>query len=119
MTEIRLFTQLSTLDKYSGFSKGNIPSEFSLLTDLTYLDLGWNELTGTLPSELGLSTQLTYLGLYKNLLSSIIPPALDNLTRLGPVPPEFAQLTGIKNLILNSNEVSGSIPSNFVCDKIF
>jgi hypothetical protein len=29
----------------------------------------------------------------------------------GTIPPEFGQLTSMKNLVLQSNQLSGSIPS--------
>ena len=112
---------------------GPLPPEIGALTALKYLILQDNEIPGPLPPELGQLVALVDLDLEGNILTGPIPPELGQLTNLeylnfqtvdawtqeswnelsGSIPPELGSLTNLKELLLDSNPLTGPIPLSF------
>jgi Leucine-rich repeat (LRR) protein len=97
------------------YTAGPIPAELGQLANLWDLDLSDNNLTGT-PS-LSPLTCLQYEGI--GLHSSVKSYQYDSVTwflyvlyALGPIPAELGQLANLKELLLDSNELTGT-PSLF------
>lgn len=84
-----------------------IPQSFSQLVQLKQLDLSRNCLVGEFPNELLSLKNLELFCINNNKLSGKIPEEvalmMDNLERLGNVPPKFFDLS--------NNMFSGAIPS--------
>ena len=127
------FATLQDRDSRHGGLNGSIPPELTDLPDLRYINLSGNSLTGSIPSEIGSLDRLFYLGLRDNNLTGSIPPRLGNSPVAfvdlggnqlsGEIPPELgksmgfeivigggAHNTGLLQLILANNDLSGSIP---------
>ena len=127
------FATLQDRDSRHGGLNGSIPPELTDLPDLRYINLSGNSLTGSIPSEIGSLDWLFYLGLRDNNLTGSIPPRLGNSPVAfvdlggnqlsGEIPPELgksmgfeivigggAHNTGLLQLILANNDLSGSIP---------
>ena len=110
---------------------GTISPEFRELKQLKNLYLLGNELTGTIPPELGYLAQLEHLSLGKNKLEGSIPrqitslPLLEFLSLeneadssnngglLGPLPA-LDGFPRIRELYLQHNTFTGTIPNNFL-----
>jgi len=99
-TEIGLFSSsMEVIWASQNRWSGRLPTELGLLTDLSFLAVNDNRdvVTGELPSELGLlSSSLELLVLTGNTLTSTIPESIGSLTNL-------------KCLLLNNNELTGSV----------
>ena len=127
------FATLQDRDSRHGGLNGSIPPELTDLPDLRYINLSGNSLTGSIPSEIGSLDRLFYLGLRDNNLTGSIPPRLGNSPVAfvdlggnqlsGEIPPELGKSmgfeivigggalnTGLLQLILANNDLSGSIP---------
>ena len=82
---------------------GPIPEAVSHLAQLSFLDLSHNAFSGSIPGPIfGSLTSLRSLNLAGNCLSGRWPPATDNTNNL----------SGLTELRLYSNSLSGSIPSD-------
>ena len=104
---------------------GPIPPELGNLSKLHSMTLTQLPLTGEIPPELGNLGSLELLGIRgARFDGSSIPPELGNLSRLGflelegnrltgEIPPELGNLTGLYQLRLNNNSLTGAIPTEF------
>lgn len=108
---------------------GPIPDTIGFLPQLTYLSLNSNGFTGSIPSSLGNLDNLYWLDLADNSLTGTIPvstgttPGLDLLVNAkhfhlgfnqlsGQIPPElFSSGMNLIHILLESNKLTGSIPS--------
>ncbi|KAL7135442.1 hypothetical protein ABFS83_11G096500 [Erythranthe nasuta] len=98
------------------------PNTISRLTNLQALSLRMNSLSGPLPADLFSSlSSLHTLSLQNNIFSGGIPDSLFSLTGLvnlelasnnlsGPISPSFNNLTRLRTLYLQNNHFSGPIP---------
>ncbi|MCE3050245.1 hypothetical protein HAX54_046745 [Datura stramonium] len=105
-----------------------IPNELGFLHELKYLDLGSNNLSGAIPLPLfcNCSASLQYMDLSNNSLRGEIPMddhcELSGLKFLllwsnelvGKVPRLFSNSTKLEWLDLESNSLSGELPSDIV-----
>lgn len=117
-TQIRLLTQLQTLD-LQHVQLESLPKEIGLLTRLQSLQLYGNRLK-SVPTEIGLLIQLETLYLNHNQLKSI-PTEIGLLTnlqalslhnnQLKSIPQEIGQLTQLHQLYLNYILID-YVPSN-------
>ena len=99
---------------------GTLPAELGRLTNLTNLSLINNQLSGTVPS-LSRLTSLKDLRLLNNQFGGSLPnlSSLASLQHLylggngftGTIPAWLSNLTGLVYLGLESNQLTGSIPS--------
>jgi len=83
------------------FIAGPIPSSYRQLTQLQELSLKSTARTGTIPTTLFNS----------NALSRLILLDLDNNAFVGTIPPSFGSLRSIQFLLLNDNQLTGTVPS--------
>ncbi|KAI3960458.1 hypothetical protein MKW98_002957 [Papaver atlanticum] len=98
---------------------GRIPNEIGFyLPRLAFLSLRGNKLSGHIPASLGnLSSSLVQLYLDYNNLEGRIPGTLSQLTKLKLLALESNRLSGFQNLVglatlfLDSNLLTGSIPT--------
>lgn len=103
--------------------EGTLPSEiFHHLKNLFELDLSDNKLSGTLGDDLG--TSLIWLRLHDtNLGGHLSNSAFDRLSNLrslhlhrstisGSIPDSIYNLEGLQTLLLNSNQMTGTIGSD-------
>ncbi|GKZ00680.1 hypothetical protein MPSEU_001020100 [Mayamaea pseudoterrestris] len=79
---------------------GTIPPSLQQLQGLEHLDLTENAFGGTIPNVLGRLTNLKFLFLGRN-----------NFDAMSEMPPLFSQLTDLRELSLESSNLSGRIPS--------
>ncbi|KAH6804258.1 Leucine-rich repeat protein kinase family protein [Perilla frutescens var. frutescens] len=111
-----------------GFT-GVIPASIGSLQKLVYLSLNLNSFIGEIPASIGNLSNLFWLDLADNKLSGSIPvskgttPGLDMLVQTkhfhfgrnklsGEIPPQlFSSKLTLKHLLLENNQLSGSIPS--------
>ncbi|TMW91050.1 hypothetical protein EJD97_014842 [Solanum chilense] len=92
--------KLNQLSLSSNLLEGEIPNELGFLHELKYLDLGTNNLSGAIPLSLfcNCSASLQYMDLSNNSLRGEIP--MD----------DHCELSGLKFLLLWSNELVGEVP---------
>nr|XP_034916258.1 probable leucine-rich repeat receptor-like protein kinase At5g49770 isoform X2 [Populus alba] len=108
---------------------GPIPDTLGSLPQLTYLSLNSNGFTGSIPPSLGNLSNLYWLDLADNRLTGPIPvstgttPGLDLLVNTkhfhlgfnqlsGQIPPKlFSSGMNLIHILLESNKLTGSIPS--------
>lgn len=98
---------------------GTISSHFGSIKGLGLLQARNNEFSGPLPSELGLLTSLLGLVLTENRLSSTIPSEFSNMrtvnylqlaqNRLNGTIPDLGGLTGVTQVLLSNNNLTGSL----------
>lgn len=122
--ELRAMSNFTEINLGINFLSGSVPTEIGLWTRLEIFSIGGGELTGTVPSELGLLTNLDFLSLANNNLASTLPTELGRATKLarlymernflnGAIPfAELAQMSGLEELNLNSNNLNGSISTS-------
>ncbi|XP_044506660.1 probable leucine-rich repeat receptor-like serine/threonine-protein kinase At3g14840 isoform X3 [Mangifera indica] len=102
---------------------GTLPPELATLRFLRKIDLARNYLSGPIPSEWS-SLQLVFISLLGNRLTGRIPEALANVTTLkdlilefnqfsGVLPPQLGFLPSIERLLLTSNNFTGELPKTF------
>jgi hypothetical protein len=142
-SEIGIMTNMQTLSVSDNLFTGTLPSELVQLTWMRLFDAGSNAFSGTLPSGmealsenlwdfnvadnvfwgtlpvdlLGL-TSIQLLLLSENMFSGTIPPGGDEI----PGRPSYREPTGmkwsnlkrLKTLKLDDNELTGSIPAQFL-----
>ncbi|KAH0652166.1 hypothetical protein KY289_029844 [Solanum tuberosum] len=115
---------LQILDLSGNLLEGQIPAELGNLVKLNQLSLSSNLLEGEIPNELGFLHELKYLDLGTNNLSGAIPLSLfcncsaslqymdlSNNSLRGEIPmDDHCELSGLKFLLLWSNELVGEVP---------
>ncbi|PHT75255.1 putative leucine-rich repeat receptor-like serine/threonine-protein kinase [Capsicum annuum] len=126
--ELGRLLRLNQLSLSSNLLDGKIPNELGYLDELKYLDLGSNNLSGAIPVSLfcNCSASLQYMDLSNNSLSGEIPMddhcALSGLKFLllwsnelvGKVPRALSKSTKLEWLDLESNSFNGELPSDIV-----
>ncbi|KAF4357532.1 hypothetical protein G4B88_026911 [Cannabis sativa] len=120
------FSFLELLDLSLNELNGSIPESLGRLSSLREIDLSNNELTGIIPKTMGRLSLLRKLSLSKNQLNGSLPKSLGNLVSLesldistnfleGVVSEDhFANLTRLKELVINSNNFSCKVSSNWI-----
>lgn len=108
-------TSLNTIDLSHNFISGEIPSGLDSLAYLESIDLSSNHLSGPIPVELGDLEYLRILKLRNNRLTGSIPPQLMRARDLlycgrGKIPGVYWGNTGLMQLDLARNQLSGIIP---------
>mmetsp|Transcript_8433 Transcript_8433/g.11088 ORF Transcript_8433/g.11088 Transcript_8433/m.11088 type:complete len:517 (-) Transcript_8433:113-1663(-) len=110
--------------------RGELSPSFGNLKNLVQLYLGLNQFRGSIPRELGDvrgPRPLRYLSLYKNDLSGPIPQDMTFKMMFyldlsynnfeGPLPRSWSEgewrMRHIRNLFLNNNKFTGTIPTNY------
>lgn len=115
--------------QFSGL-KGRIPPGIGGMTNLEAINLYGNELTGRIPTEIGLLSRMWHVDFSENNLTGNLPTvAINKLVHLQKFHvhqssrgsegitgelPAFDKNTQLHMLDVNSNKMSGSIPSNFL-----
>ncbi|EFJ25986.1 hypothetical protein SELMODRAFT_173095 [Selaginella moellendorffii] len=118
-----------TLTKLQGALVGTIPPEIGLLSGLRKLELSSNNLTGPIPEEISNASSLAFIHLGNNRLNGSIPSTiwklcgvlaeldLDHNQLSGSIPVAAdpkARCSNLTSLRLNSNNLSGLVPSEFL-----
>lgn len=114
---------LDTLQLQANELRGPVPRQLGHMSSLTDLNLAENHLEGAIPPEIGDAMQLTSIDLSANRLEGPLPGMLGDLVKLrvlkldsnlelcGPLPEEYAELTGLVELSLAENKFDGPIPA--------
>jgi len=103
-TEIGTLGALVRFECYGNKLTGQIPSELGKLGALTELSIAENAFNGTLPSELNALTLLEILSIHQTTTPEGIGGYLRTYRRLGQ----------LKILHLNSNKLTGTLPTDFL-----
>ncbi|GKY99978.1 hypothetical protein MPSEU_000951400 [Mayamaea pseudoterrestris] len=115
---------------YNGFT-GSLSPEIGSLASLEELYLSANDLIGQLPSSLGSLSKLSVLALGQNSFGGSLPTELNQLTELEILAlhriegeekgtgisyklPSFANLSKLSELYLQNQQITGTIPSDFI-----
>jgi len=116
-TEIGILTGLSYFDIANNDVGGSLPSEIGLLYDLDDLILSNNAMTGTLPPELGMIPHPWFLYADNNRFSGSLPSGLEKFLGIDLSSNELSEnlpsdlfTDRLTMLILNDNELTGSLP---------
>ena len=111
---------------------GTLPTEVGQLTHLRELEFSYNSFTGKIPSELGLLTQAEFVSLDDNKFEGRLPPELQNMVNLQYLSinnernnsgyitgnlHSFPDCTNLKELYLNGNGLSGTIPADLLANS--
>ncbi|CAB9508304.1 leucine Rich Repeat [Seminavis robusta] len=125
-SEVGLLTDLKYLNLNYTQISGSLPSEIGLSNQLVDLILSNTNMQGTIPEELftGGLTDLWYLCMDGCNFAGTISPSLGLLTNLerlqvsnnhfhGTIPNEIEELTLLKELLVNGNDLSGTVPVSF------
>ena len=132
--ELLSIPTLETIHMNWNFLVGKIPWEIGLLSSLSILHLSGNDFHGQVPSSIGLLAKLQEVVLDDCLLSGELPmsdlSALPQLRHFsvvrlaksgrqltGHLPP-FDKLSMLESLGLESNDLTGSIPENFLAASV-
>ncbi|KAK1364392.1 Receptor-like protein EIX2 [Heracleum sosnowskyi] len=115
---------LVELDLSSNLLEGRIPESFSHMTALTYLDLRENQLTGVLLKSIYKLSSLQVADFSSNNFTGNLDDLLSGPFRLlqrlrisgnkltGSLP-DITQLSFLRELALNSNQLNGYLPTVF------
>jgi len=96
---------LELLNMYGNSLTGQLPTELGTLVNLQSLDLSENDFSGTIPSQLYQEcTSLASLAIHQSTSDK----------NLGGRLPAFADLGRLRELNLQDNDFSGSVPNNFL-----
>ncbi|XP_058110856.1 probable LRR receptor-like serine/threonine-protein kinase At3g47570 [Magnolia sinica] len=121
-TELGSLTKLTRLILGLNSLTGSIPPSFGNLSSLTYLHLSRNSIKGRIPDELGQLVRLSILALSQNEVSGTIPPQLYNLSSINvlavtwnrlhgnPPPNRGLTLPNLQGLYAGGNQFTGPIP---------
>ncbi|KAL0369211.1 UNVERIFIED_CONTAM: putative LRR receptor-like serine/threonine-protein kinase [Sesamum calycinum] len=119
---------LVQINVHNNVLSGAIPFSMFNISTVTMLELSANHFSGQLPSTFGLSLpNLLELYLSDNKLSGAIPSYITNASSLrildmgsnsftgpmpnfGSIPAEIGNLTNLRDLYLDNNELTGLIP---------
>jgi Leucine-rich repeat (LRR) protein len=127
-TEIFSLTSLTELSLSHNMLTGPIPTLVGLLNNLERLQLFGNGLSGSLPTELGKLVKAIQVDLSENAFTGSLPTELEKLTSLkslylhqtssdanivGPLLA-FAASTELTSLRLEYNQLTGTLPPNFL-----
>ncbi|EYU41079.1 hypothetical protein MIMGU_mgv1a026179mg, partial [Erythranthe guttata] len=112
-------TSLQYLYVYNCNINGVIPAEIANLSNLVKLSLYMNGLSGNIPLTINYLQKLQGLYLYNNDMRGSIPEGLCDLHNLGgqnnffgPIPECLGNITSLRDLSLESNMLTSSIPSS-------
>eukprot|EP00559_Dactyliosolen_fragilissimus_P007427 CAMPEP_0184869536 /NCGR_PEP_ID=MMETSP0580-20130426/34486_1 /TAXON_ID=1118495 /ORGANISM="Dactyliosolen fragilissimus" /LENGTH=1316 /DNA_ID=CAMNT_0027371083 /DNA_START=70 /DNA_END=4020 /DNA_ORIENTATION=+ len=110
---------------------GSLSTEIGNLSNLVNFFCHGNDLTGELPTEIGQMQNLEILVLSENRFIGTLPSEIMNLKNLetlfinsftrnhagltGPLP-SFQGMNKLRDIFLNSNSFTGTIPANFLND---
>ncbi|OAY75743.1 LRR receptor-like serine/threonine-protein kinase EFR [Ananas comosus] len=95
---------MNRLDLSNNSLRGPIPHSLGQLPRLASLALGHNQLSGRIPSAVFNMSSLTYISFIKNNLSGpLLTDTVDNIT-----------IPHVQYLSIESNQLRGSIPSDFL-----
>jgi len=118
-SELGALTKLTRLTIWKNAFVGSLPAEIGQMTALTNIAMTRNALTGSVPNLSKLSG-LDTLIFRKNSLSGLLPTTLSKLPlRIlnfsenkfsGTIPSEWADLSSLQYLIVDTNELTGSLP---------
>ncbi|KAI3810638.1 hypothetical protein L1987_20259 [Smallanthus sonchifolius] len=127
---IQNLKNLTTLILVGCSFRGPIPDSIGSLKQLVFLGLNNNSFIGTIPPSIGNLTNISWLDLSDNQLSGPIPvsnatsPGLDKLVKAkhfhlannrlsGPIQSQlFHSNMSLIHVIVNNNQLSGTIPSS-------
>jgi len=103
--KIGQLTQLERINLHGNSLSGELPAAFGQLTGLKDMQMSNNEWTGTLPSGwVGMrSLEVLYLNNYEEKTAGVTGPL-----------PVFSTMPTMRMLSLSNNQLTGSIPSNFL-----
>ncbi|VAI17937.1 unnamed protein product [Triticum turgidum subsp. durum] len=107
--------------------EGPIPADMGDVINITLMNLSSNQLNGTVPASICGLPKLERLSLSNNALRGMIPACIGNATSLGELDLSGNALTGsipsgigtgLVNLYLQNNQLSGEIPANRLAECI-
>jgi len=108
---------------------GTLPTEIGKMTSLKHLNAYDNSLSGLIPSEIGLLTELELFSMAENAFTGTIPTTVNSMTSLQTFSlhtgvnkkealtgtlPQFRNIPNIKEVYLDGNALTGTIPHNFL-----
>ena len=124
-------TSLIDLNLSDSMFSGALSSKIGNLKNLVSLSLVGNSLSGQIPSEIGMLDNLEVLSLSNNNWSGTLPESISGLVSLkgfflenesgdtagisGPLH-SFSTMPGLRELHLSWNQLTGSIPDDFLAD---
>lgn len=131
-----LFNLASTLEQlfmaYNSFT-GPLSAKFARFTKLTDFYAYGNDFTGPIPNEMGTLKKLQNFVVAENMLSGTIPSGFSDMTSLklfsayrrlkngptltGPLP-SFSNCPQLQGLYLDYNQLSGTIPQDFLASSL-
>ncbi|CAL0326852.1 unnamed protein product [Lupinus luteus] len=121
--EIGLLSYLEILELHENVFQGPIPSSIGNLIRLQTLNLHDSGVNSSIPDEIGFCTNLTYIDMSGNNLTGLLPLSMSSLTRINYLDISYNRLSGelhssllsnwteLTLLLLNTNELSGRVPS--------
>lgn len=103
-SEIGRLTNLQDLNIYGNNLRGQIPLEIGALTRLRSMDLSENQFTGTIPSQISTLVDLEIFAIHQR----------EGVSNIGGPLPAFDDFPRLKEVNLEYNALTGSIPHNFL-----
>ncbi|KAL1219451.1 Leucine-rich repeat receptor-like tyrosine-protein kinase PXC3 [Cardamine amara subsp. amara] len=113
-------TRLQVIKLQENKLTGEIPDDIKLLSNLLTLNVSWNSLSGSIPPSLTQLKKLSTMNLQDNNLNGSIPENIGDLedlielqlgqNRLSGEIPAPDSLISLTQLILSNNQLTGSTP---------